>query len=67
MRVHFGAPVDLSDLAADRVGDAARARDRIMRAITEGLIPLRIDEPEAPLHHDPTRPVTDKPSPWLSR
>ncbi|GAB3683004.1 lysophospholipid acyltransferase family protein [Saccharopolyspora tripterygii] len=67
MRVHFGAPVDLSDLAADRVGDAARARDRIMRAITQGLIPLRVDEPEVPLHQDPTRPVTDKPSPWLSR
>ncbi|MEB3366978.1 lysophospholipid acyltransferase family protein [Saccharopolyspora mangrovi] len=67
MRVHFGAPVDLSDLSADRVGDAARARDRIMRAITDGLAPLRIDEPESPHHQDATRPVNDKPSPWLSR
>ncbi|WP_344678822.1 lysophospholipid acyltransferase family protein [Saccharopolyspora taberi] len=64
MKVHFGAPVDLSDLAAERTGDAARARDRIMRAITEGLVPLRADEPDFPAHQDPTRPVTDKPSPW---
>ncbi|WP_406693224.1 lysophospholipid acyltransferase family protein [Saccharopolyspora sp. ID03-671] len=67
MRVHFGAPVDLSDLSADRVGDAARARDRIMRAITEGLVRLRVDEPDAPLHQDRTRPVSDKRSPWLAR
>ncbi|RRO16322.1 1-acyl-sn-glycerol-3-phosphate acyltransferase [Saccharopolyspora rhizosphaerae] len=67
MRVHFGDPVDLSDLSADRVGDAARARDRIMRAITNGLVPLRADEPEAPRHQDPTRPVSEKPTPWLSR
>jgi 1-acyl-sn-glycerol-3-phosphate acyltransferase len=64
LKVHFGAPVDLSDLKADRVGDAARARDRIMRAITDGLVPLRADEPSTPRHHDPTRPISDKPSPW---
>jgi 1-acyl-sn-glycerol-3-phosphate acyltransferase len=64
MKVHFGAPVDLSDLASDRTGDAARARDRIMRAITEGMIPLRADEPGPPRHHDPTRPTSDRPSPW---
>lgn len=65
MKVHFGAPVDLGDLMANRPGDAARARDRIMRAITSGLVPLRIDEPGLPHYHDPTRPVTGKPSPWL--
>ncbi|MCI2420580.1 1-acyl-sn-glycerol-3-phosphate acyltransferase [Saccharopolyspora sp. K220] len=64
LKVHFGAPVELGDLAADRVGDAARARDRIMRAITAGLVPLRADEPGAPNHQDPTRPATNKPSPW---
>ncbi|WP_433869670.1 lysophospholipid acyltransferase family protein [Saccharopolyspora sp. CA-218241] len=64
LRVHFGQPVDLSDLSAERVGDAVRARDRIMRAITDGLVPLRADEPDRPRHHDPTRPVNDKRSPW---
>jgi 1-acyl-sn-glycerol-3-phosphate acyltransferase len=64
LKVHFGTPVDLSDLSADRVGDAARARDRIMRAIATGLAPLRADELGAPRHFDKTRPATDKPSPW---
>ena len=62
-RVHFGPPVDLTDLSADRPGDAVRARDRIMRAITAGLVPLRPDEPDVPRFHDPTRP-TDSHSPW---
>ncbi|GGM38130.1 1-acyl-sn-glycerol-3-phosphate acyltransferase [Longimycelium tulufanense] len=62
-RVHFGAPVDLADLSADRPGDAIRARDRIMRAITADLAPLRRDEPNLPRFHDPTRP-TDGSSPW---
>ncbi|HEY0805062.1 MAG TPA: 1-acyl-sn-glycerol-3-phosphate acyltransferase, partial [Pseudonocardiaceae bacterium] len=62
-RVHFGAPVDLGGLAADRPGDAVRARDRIMRAITDGLVPLRRDEPDVPRFYDPTRP-TDSRSPW---
>ncbi|CAM05074.1 1-acyl-sn-glycerol-3-phosphate acyltransferase [Saccharopolyspora erythraea NRRL 2338] len=64
LKVHFGAPVDLSDLSADRPGDAVRARDRIMRAITDGLVPLRAGEPDVPDHDDPTRPVSDKRSPW---
>ncbi|MGW0894554.1 lysophospholipid acyltransferase family protein [Saccharopolyspora sp. NPDC002578] len=64
LKVHFGDPVDLSDLSSDRAGDAARARDRIMRAITAGLAPLRADEPDVPRHEDPTRKVTDKRSPW---
>jgi 1-acyl-sn-glycerol-3-phosphate acyltransferase len=62
-RVHFGAPVDLGGLAADRPGDAVRARDRIMRAVTDGLVSLRRDEPDVPRFHDPTRP-TDSRSPW---
>lgn len=62
--VHFGRPVPLGDLAADRLGDAARARDRIMRAITSGLAELRRAEPDLPHHHDPTRPVSAKRSPW---
>jgi 1-acyl-sn-glycerol-3-phosphate acyltransferase len=62
-RVHFGPPVDLDGLDADRLGDAARARDAIMRAITDGLRPLRADEPGPPRYRDPTRP-TDRPSPW---
>lgn len=64
LSVHFGHPVDLGDLSAGRPGDAARARDRIMRAITQGLVPLRATEPDLPRHHDPTRPVSAKRSPW---
>lgn len=64
LKVHFGAPVDLSGLSAERVGDAARARDRIMFAITDGLAPLRIDELDVPRHVDPTRPASTKRCPW---
>jgi 1-acyl-sn-glycerol-3-phosphate acyltransferase len=62
-RVHFGEPVDLDGLTDTRPGDATKARDRIMRAITDGLVPLRPDEPDMPRFHDPTRP-TDSLSPW---
>ncbi|MGW4112198.1 lysophospholipid acyltransferase family protein [Actinosynnema sp. NPDC004786] len=62
-KVHFGKPVDLSGLADGRPGDARRAHERIMRAITEGLVPLRPDEPDLPKFHDPTRPTTGR-SPW---
>ncbi|HWE90358.1 MAG TPA: lysophospholipid acyltransferase family protein [Pseudonocardiaceae bacterium] len=62
-RVHFGPPVDLDGLSVDRPGDAVRARDRIMRAITAGLVDLRADEPDEPRFHDPTRPI-DSRSPW---
>ncbi|HVV25350.1 MAG TPA: lysophospholipid acyltransferase family protein [Pseudonocardiaceae bacterium] len=65
-RVHFGPVVDLTGLSADRLGDAVRARDRIMRAITAGLVPLRRAEPDRPAFHDPTRP-TDSVSPWKPR
>lgn len=62
-KVHFGKPVELSDLSADTMGDARRAHERIMTAITEGLVPLRLDEPDVPRFHDPTRPTTGV-SPW---
>jgi len=62
-KVHFGSVVDLSDLSAGRAGDAVRAHRRIMRAITDDLVPLRADEPDTPRFHDPTRP-TDSTSPW---
>lgn len=57
VRVHFGDPVDLSDLDGDRPGSAQRATDRIMAAITRELVRLRPAEPDRPRHHDPTRPV----------
>ncbi|WP_422646941.1 lysophospholipid acyltransferase family protein [Actinoalloteichus caeruleus] len=62
-RVHFGHPVELSGLESGRPGDAVRARDRIMRAISRGLRPLRHREPLRPAFHDGTRPVTGR-SPW---
>lgn len=62
-RVHFGHPVDLTELTSKRPGDAVRARDRIMRSITADLRPLRRTEPDRPRFHDPTRP-TDSRSPW---
>ncbi len=61
--VHIGAPVDLEGLRAGRPGDAMRAHAKIMLAITEGLVPLRIDQPDAPRHSDPARPP-GRPSPW---
>ena len=62
-KVHFGPLVDLSDLRYGKAGDAMRAHQRIMRTITENLVPLRADEPDTPRFHDPTRP-TDSTSPW---
>jgi 1-acyl-sn-glycerol-3-phosphate acyltransferase len=62
-QVHFGDQVDLSDLTADKPGDAMRAHKRIMQAITDRLIPLRPEEPDVPKFYDPTRP-TDTLSPW---
>ncbi len=62
-KVHFGKPIELSDLSESTMGDARRAHERIMTAITEGLVPLRLDEPDAPRFHDPTRPTTGA-SPW---
>jgi 1-acyl-sn-glycerol-3-phosphate acyltransferase len=58
VRVHFGAPVDLSDLQVGAVGHAQRASDRIMDAIAAELAPLRKDEPRLPSFRDHTRPVS---------
>jgi 1-acyl-sn-glycerol-3-phosphate acyltransferase len=62
-RVHFGEQVDLSDLSANRPGDAMRAHKRIMEQITADLVTVRAEEPDVPRFHDPTRP-TDTRSPW---
>lgn len=58
VRVHFGAPVDLSGLVEERPGDAVRGTERIMDAIVAGLVPLRVGEPRLPAWVDRTRPVT---------
>jgi 1-acyl-sn-glycerol-3-phosphate acyltransferase len=65
-KVHFGPLVDLSDLSPDKPGDGMRAHKRIMRAITDNLVPLRADQLDRPTFHDPTRP-TDTTSPWQPR
>ncbi|MFK3979900.1 lysophospholipid acyltransferase family protein [Micromonospora sp. NPDC050397] len=56
IRVHFGAPVDLSGLDPDVPGGARRATARIIDALTANLAPLRPDEPDLPRFRDPTRP-----------
>jgi 1-acyl-sn-glycerol-3-phosphate acyltransferase len=58
VRVHVGAPVDLSDLRPGAVGHAQRASDRIMEAISTELTPLRADEPRLPRFRDRTRPLS---------
>src|SRR5512142_1177848 len=58
VRVHFGAPVDLSDLAPQARGAAQRATDRIMDALTAELAAVRRDEPRLPRYVDPTRPLS---------
>jgi 1-acyl-sn-glycerol-3-phosphate acyltransferase len=65
-RVHVGPPVDLAGLRSGRPGDAMRAHVKIMMAITEGLVPLRADQPGTSRVPDPTRPQ-DRPSPWRPR
>jgi 1-acyl-sn-glycerol-3-phosphate acyltransferase len=69
LRVHFGAPVDLSDLDSSRPGAAQKATDRIMDAITEDLQKLRVQEPRLPRWIDPGRPIstarTHRPTPTL--
>ncbi|HEY3708110.1 MAG TPA: lysophospholipid acyltransferase family protein [Amycolatopsis sp.] len=62
-KVHFGDPVDLSGVEPERPGAGVRAHAKIMQAITDGLVPLRRDEPVRPRFTDPTRP-TDTVSPW---
>lgn len=56
VRVHFGAPVDLSGLDAGSPGHARLATDRIIDALTRLLATIRPDEPDLPRHVDPTRP-----------
>lgn len=57
IRVHFGAPVDLSQLDRHRPGAAQRATDKIIAAIIAELAPLRADEPGPPRFLDPARPT----------
>ncbi len=57
VRVHFGTPVPLDDLDPTVPGAALRATERIIDALTDTLVPLRVDEPERPRHVDPSRPV----------
>jgi 1-acyl-sn-glycerol-3-phosphate acyltransferase len=58
VRVHFGRQVDLSGLVAGVPGDAQRATDRIIDAITAELAALRTDEPRLPRYVDPVRPLS---------
>ncbi len=52
VRVHFGAPVDLTGLRIPQ------ATEQIMETITENLRGLRPDEPRLPAWIDPVRPVS---------
>jgi 1-acyl-sn-glycerol-3-phosphate acyltransferase len=58
VKVHFGTPVDLSDLRPGALGHTQKASDRIMEAIASELAPLREDEPRLPRFRDHTRPVS---------
>jgi len=62
MHVHVGPPVPLDDLVATRVGDANRARTRIIAAITMQLQELRRNEPGRPRQLDLTRPCPEQSS-----
>ncbi len=57
VKIHFGLPVDLSDIDPARPGAAQRVTDRLIDAIDAELAPLRADEPGLPRHLDPTREV----------
>jgi 1-acyl-sn-glycerol-3-phosphate acyltransferase len=52
VRVHFGAPLDLSGMRVPQ------ATDRIMAALDEDLRALRPDEPGLPAWIDPYRPLS---------
>jgi 1-acyl-sn-glycerol-3-phosphate acyltransferase len=58
VRVHFGTPIDLSDLSEATPGAAQRATDRIIEAITAELKPLRAGEPRLPRFIDDRRPIS---------
>lgn len=55
VKVHFGAPVDLTAVDLTRVGAAQRITDRITDAIIDCLGPLRAGEPDLPSFTDPSR------------
>jgi 1-acyl-sn-glycerol-3-phosphate acyltransferase len=55
VKVHFGQPLDVSDVDVTRPGAAQKITDRLMDAIVSSLEPLRQDEPGEPRHLDPTR------------
>ena len=55
VQVHFGPPVDLSEVDLSRVGAAQRITDRITDAIIDCLAPLRAKEPDHPRFIDPSR------------
>jgi 1-acyl-sn-glycerol-3-phosphate acyltransferase len=55
VRVHFGAPVDLSDVDVTGAGAAQRITDRVTEAIIDCLEPLRAAEPDQPRFVDPSR------------
>ncbi|CAM3558749.1 lysophospholipid acyltransferase family protein [Stackebrandtia soli] len=57
-RVHFGRPLDLTDLTPGSADAARRAADRMMSACADDLRDLRVDEPLQPRHIDPTRPLS---------
>jgi 1-acyl-sn-glycerol-3-phosphate acyltransferase len=58
VRVHFGPPVDLSDLDPSAPGAAQHATERLISALTRELAPLRTDESRLPRYIDPTRPLS---------
>lgn len=58
VRMHVGAPVDLSGLHDGVIGHARQAADRIIEAICTELVTLRADEPGLPRFVDPTRPIS---------
>ena len=57
IKVHFGAPIDLSDLSPGVPGAAQRATERIIEGLTETLAVIRQDELDGPRFIDPTRPA----------
>ncbi|MEV4533976.1 lysophospholipid acyltransferase family protein [Asanoa sp. NPDC049518] len=57
IKVHFGAPIDLSDLVPGVPGAAQRATERIIEGLTETLAVIRQDELDGPRFVDPTKPT----------
>jgi len=55
VKVHFGQPVDTSDVDPATPGAAQRITDRVTEAIIDCLAPLRASEPDQPRFIDPTR------------